>query len=89
MLGMSPDRQHGQPIYVIKVEGQLDRSWSGWFSGLTVTYEDRVSTIAGHVADQAALRGILSKIWDLNLTLISVNRVKPGIQDVTAQEANR
>jgi hypothetical protein len=89
MLGMSPDRQHGQPIYVIKVEGQLDKSWSGWFSGLTVTYEDGVSTLTGHVADQAALRGILSKIWDLNLILISVLRIEPGAQAVIAQEADR
>lgn len=86
---MSTDRQHGQPSYLIKVEGQLDKSWSGWFSGLTVTYEDGVSALSGHVADQAALRGILTKIWDLNLTLISVNRVKPGAQDTIAQEANR
>lgn len=86
---MSPDRQHGQPIYVIKVEGRLDKSWSGWFSDLTVTYEGGVSTLTGHVADQAALRGILSKIWDLNLTLISVLRIEPGAQVVIAQEANK
>ena len=86
---MSPDRQCSQHSYLIKVEGELDRSWSGWFSGLTVTYQDGVSTLTGHVADQAALRGILTKIWDLNLTLISVNRVKPGAQNAIAQEANR
>jgi len=86
---MSPDRQRGQHGYLITVEGELDRSWSGWFSGLTVTYDDGVSTLTGHVADQAALRGILSKIWDLNLTLISVIHIEHGAQDAIAQEANR
>ena len=86
---MSPDRERGDPIYIIEVEGRLDQSWSGWFSGLAVTYEDGVSTLTGHVADQAALRGILTKIWDLNLTLISANRAKPGTQNTIAQEANR
>jgi hypothetical protein len=86
---MSPDRQRGQHNYLLKVEGELDRSWSGWFSGLTVTYDNGVSTLTGHVADQAALRGILSKIWDLNLTLISVVRIEPEAQDANAQEANR
>ncbi|MGD9049125.1 MAG: hypothetical protein PVF77_13800 [Anaerolineae bacterium] len=86
---MSPDRQRGQHNYLLKVEGELDRSWSGWFSGLTVTYDNGVSTLTGHVDDQAALRGILSKIWDLNLTLISVVRIEPEAQDANAQEANR
>ena len=68
--------------YQIKVEGKLDQSWSDWFSGLTITVEGKsqgpaLTTIIGAV-DQSTLRGILTKIWDLNLTLISVIRVEPN-----------
>ena len=62
--------------YQIKVRGRLDEDWSDWFSGMTVTFESSVTTLTGAVVDQAALRGILSKIWDLNLTLISVNQIE-------------
>jgi hypothetical protein len=86
MHTMSPDRQDDKSFYLIEVEGQLDESWTGWFSDLTVTYEDGVSTLAGHVADQAALRGILTKIWDLNLTLLSVARSEPRFKHADAQE---
>ena len=63
-------------VYRIRVQGNLDDRWSDWFSGLVVTVEDEsesppISTLTGSI-DQAALRGILNKIWDLNLTLISV-----------------
>ncbi len=75
---MSPDRKRDQVLYLIRMEGQLDKSWSGWFSGLSITYTDGVSTLTGPVADQAALRGILSRLWDLNLTLLSVARIEPG-----------
>jgi hypothetical protein len=65
--------------YEIKVEGRLDEGWSDWFSGMAVTFErgsTPITTLTGAVADQAALRGILSKIWDLGLTLISVRRIE-------------
>jgi hypothetical protein len=64
-------------IYQIQIEGELDEQWSDWFSGMTVKVEDgqrKVTTLTGE-ADQATLRGILNKIWDLNLLLISVNPV--------------
>jgi hypothetical protein len=69
-------------IYQIKVEGRLGESWSGWFSGLTVAFEATnpdtlpVTILTGAVADQAALRGILTKLWNLNLSLISVVRLQ-------------
>lgn len=65
--------------YQIKVQGKLDEGWSDWFSGMTVTFEGDsapITTLTGAVADQSALRGILTKIWDLNLTLVSVNRIE-------------
>ena len=63
--------------YQIKVEGKLDPSWSDWFSGLTITVEGTSSTITTMTGtvDQSILRGILTKIWDLNLALISVMRL--------------
>jgi hypothetical protein len=67
--------------YQIKVQGQLDERWSDWFNGMTITFESAsnsspITTLTGAVADQAKLRGILSKIWDLNMTVISVTQVE-------------
>jgi hypothetical protein len=62
-------------LYEIKVQGALDGSWSDWFSGMAISYIDGVTTLRGEIKDQSILRGILSKIWDLNLTLISINQV--------------
>jgi len=62
--------------YQIKVEGRLNEGWSDWFSGMAVALENDVTILTGAVADQAALRGILTNIWDLNLTLISVSQLE-------------
>jgi len=60
--------------YEIKIKGHLDTGWSAWFAGLTLTHNaDNVTLIAGVLPDQAALYGLLERIRDLNLTLISVN----------------
>lgn len=75
---MDPEHEVKETVYQVMVEGQLDRSWSGWFSGMTISFQDGVSTMTGPITDQSALRGLLSKIWDLNLTLISIARVEPG-----------
>jgi hypothetical protein len=73
--------EHPRITYEIQVRGELDRDWEAWFNGLTVTltYADEqppTTTLIGPVADQAALRGMLCKLWDLNLTLISVRRIE-------------
>ena len=61
--------------YAIRVRGHLDPRWSEWFDGLTVTQVEPGETLlSGPIADQAALHGLLAKIRDLNLTLISVTR---------------
>jgi hypothetical protein len=70
---------HAQQVYQIRVEGRLDKRRSDWFEGMTMGIERAgadtvITTLTGPVADQARLRGILSKLWDLNLTLISVTR---------------
>ena len=66
-------------IYQIAVQGRLDERWAGWFDGLAPRLErgpggGPVTILTGPVADQAALRGILNRIWDLHLTVISVTR---------------
>ncbi|MBI5035178.1 MAG: hypothetical protein HZB51_32025 [Chloroflexi bacterium] len=66
------------PYYAIRICEHLDLRWSDWFDGLTLTHTDSGDTmLAGLVADQAALHGLLAKVRDLNLTLISVNRIEP------------
>ena len=65
-----------QVIYQIKVKGILDEQWSDWFDGMTVkqhSHED--TTLTGLIRDQAALHGLLSKIRDLGLILLSVRRI--------------
>jgi hypothetical protein len=71
----------GYDTYEIRIRGWIDRHWSAWFDGLTMRYEGTethspLTVLTGPVIDQAALRGILCRIWDLNLTLLSVVRVE-------------
>jgi hypothetical protein len=61
----------------IRVKGQIDQDWSDWFEGLTVTHTDQDETIlAGEVVDQSALYGLLAKLRDLGLPLVSVSSVE-------------
>lgn len=63
----------------IVVKGQLDPDWSGWFEGLTITHNEKGETIiAGQIRDQAALHGLLAKVRDLGLFLLSVRCVIDG-----------
>ena len=68
-----------ESTYQIQVQGQIGKRWSHWFPDMEITHQPSpggrsVTTLTGPVPDQAALRGILSKLWDLNLTLLSVAR---------------
>lgn len=64
-------------IYQIRIKGHLGRQWSDWFGGLTITLEDDGDTLlTGVVVDQAALHGLLKKVRDLGMPLVSVNRVQ-------------
>jgi hypothetical protein len=70
----------GQPMaYQIRIKGHLGHHWSDWFGGLTITALDNGETLlTGPVVDQAALHGLLKKVRDLGMPLVSVSPVKPG-----------
>jgi len=64
-------------IYQIRIEGQLGEQWSDWFEGLVITLDENSdSFLTGEVDDQAALFGLLKKIRDLGIPLVSVNRLE-------------
>jgi hypothetical protein len=66
-------------IYRIRLKGHLGSQWADWFEGLTITLEENGNTLlTGVVVDQAALHGLLKKVRDLGMPLLSVNRVDPN-----------
>jgi hypothetical protein len=65
-------------VYQIRIKGHLGRQWTNWFSGLTITLDNGETLLTGSVVDQAALHGVLKKVRDLGMPLLSVNHVKPG-----------
>ena len=67
----------GQPlVYQIRIKGHLGRQWTDWFGGLTITLEDNGETLlTGPVVDQAALHGLIKKVRDLGMPLVSVFRI--------------
>ena len=75
----------GQPlVYQIRIKGHLGRQWTDWFEGLAITLEDNGETLlTGPVVDQAALHGLLKKVRDLAMPLLSVIRVNSGQADVS------
>jgi hypothetical protein len=75
----NPKTKPNEPmVYQIRLKGHLGRQWTDWFEDLTITLEDNGETLlTGPVVDQAALFGLLRKVRDLGLPLLSVNRVEP------------
>jgi hypothetical protein len=86
---VSSDQESDRPeVYRIKVQGRLGETWSRWFDDMAVTFEEAgdgstLTTLTGPVVDQVALRSILDKIWNLNLTLIHVSRIETGGRNQT------
>jgi len=67
-------------VYQIRLKGHLDNQWTDWFDGLTITLEEAGNTLlTGPVVDQAALHGLLKKVRDLGMPLVSVNLVQCNI----------
>jgi len=72
-------KKYAPTIYEIKIKGRLDDRWTEWFEGLAFTHEsDGTTTIYGPLTDQSALHGLLNRIRDLGLPLLSVQRVSPN-----------
>jgi hypothetical protein len=70
-------------IYQIRVKSHLSSGWTDWFEGLTITLEDNGEMLlTGPVVDQAALYGLLKKVRDLGMPLVSVNCIEPNETDI-------
>lgn len=76
---MQADDRSTAPLqYEIRVKGHLAARWSAWFDGLNLTNEsDGTTVISGPVADQAALHGVLQKLRDVGMPLVSITQVSP------------
>jgi hypothetical protein len=73
-----PPARPGSGRYEIRLTGRLDGRWAAWFDGLAVGQDaDGTTVISGPIADQAALHGVLQRVRDLGLPLISVSRIQP------------
>ncbi len=69
-------------VYQIRITGHLDSRWTDWFEGMTITLEDNGDThLTGSVIDQAALYGLLKKVRDLGMPLVSVNRILDVVEE--------
>ena len=81
--GSGPDPDE-PASYEIRVKGHLGPQWTGWFGGLSITLEEDGDTLlTGPVVDQAALHGLLKKVRDLGMPLVSVSPLEPGQADVS------
>jgi hypothetical protein len=81
----------GKKLYQITVEGKIDTSWSAWFGGMEIISERDadeliITILSGPVNDQAALRGMLNHLWDLNLVLRSIQQICTIGIDVESKE---
>jgi hypothetical protein len=80
MTNLGKQKKDQQATYQICVQGRLGERWLSWFDDLAIVVEigsdgTPITTLTGAVQDQAGLRGILNKLWDLNLALLSVTRL--------------
>jgi hypothetical protein len=75
-------------VYQIRIKGHLGRQWTDWFEGLAITLEEDGDTlVTGPVVDQSALHGLLKKVRDLGMPLLSVNPIEPNQPDVSEVKA--
>ena len=88
---MSGKHSDAEDLYEIQVLGDLERDWQQWFNSLTIVQANNpgqqpTTTLLGRVTDQSALRGLLCKLWDLNLTLVSVRRIDERVNQETTND---
>ncbi len=77
------DKHNQHQCYVFRLKGHLEPRWVKWFDGLAITLEENGNTLlSGPVVDQAALHGLLKKVRDVGLPLLSVNSVEPDSEEV-------
>lgn len=86
---MANERDQSQPMeYQIRIEGHLGPQWTDWFGGMTITLEDNGDTLlTGPVIDQAALYGLLKKVRNLGMPLISVHCIESGQLDMSDKKS--
>ncbi len=85
-LNLTTDSSRAR-VYQIRLKGHLGSQWANWFQGLTISLEaDGDTLLTGPVADQAALHGLLKKVRDLGVTLVSVNPVNMPEQGKTEKK---
>ena len=84
-MTIHPAGQHEPGCYEIRLQGRLDQRWSTWFDGMTLTTTPdpagALTILRGQVVDQAALHGLLARLRDVGLPLISITRVEPSSND--------
>jgi hypothetical protein len=84
-----PDRYEEPTLYEIRIQGHLDDRWIDWFDGLSFTHDsDGTTILAGPVVDQAALHGVLKKVRNLALPLVSVIRVDREQSEIAHPDAD-
>ena len=78
---MPETENQNNSLYQITVQGSLDAGWSNWFNWMEVSYQEDAhrTLLTGPIADQAELRGILNKLWDLNKSIIAVFQLQDRI----------
>ncbi len=75
---MTNGRKYDQPTsYLIRIQGTIDPTWSDWFGGFTITPQNGETVLQGEVMHQAALHGILAKVNELGLVILSVKKITP------------
>lgn len=77
----TPRKCHGPTLYRIRLKGELDDKWSDWLEQMAISFDGGDTILTGHIADQSALYGLLIRIRDLNLSLLSVERMEPIPKD--------
>lgn len=82
-MAQTPQGANGPGRYEIRVKGLLAARWADWFDGLTLTHDDGITVLEGPLVDQSALHGVLRKLADLGLPLLSVTPTPEPSQDPT------